>query len=327
MSSTKPEGEMQIFEKETIPFQTIHIDFFGPLEQTMDRFRHILVVIDAFTKFVWLFPTKSTSSEDSIKQLTFLFNLFGNPRRIISDRGTAFTSNSFSEFVNNRKIEHTLTAVASPWANGQVERVNRFLKSTLAKITEKSMDWKDKLGSVQYIINNTLNKSINSTPSTVLLGYDQRDRCDNDLRALIDNLSEQEVNCETERSEARDSAQLVNRKLQEYNKRQYDKRHKRNTLYKKGDLVLIKIMQHKPGTNAKLIPKFKGPYQVKKVLKKNRYVITNIPGCSLTQKALNTILSSDKLKLWIREVKEPRKYNDVEDEANGNTANSDCESE
>jgi len=98
----------------------------------------------------------------------------------------------------------------------------------------------------------------------------------------------------------RDSAQIVNRAVQEYNKIQYDKKHKKPTWYKEGDLVLVRILQPKPGTNQKLLPKYKGPYQIKTVLKKNRFVVTDIPGYNLTQKPFNTILSSDKIKPWIK---------------------------
>lgn len=133
-----------------------------------------------------------------------------------------------------------MTAVASPWANGQVERVNRFLKSTLAKVSEDPSEWKNNLGIVQYVINNTLHKSIGATPSKVLLGYEQHYKEDNKLRVLIDKLRKFDQNFENERMEARGSAQIVNRGIQEYNKIQYDKRHKKNTKYNVGDLVLLK---------------------------------------------------------------------------------------
>ncbi|XP_011699701.1 PREDICTED: uncharacterized protein K02A2.6-like, partial [Wasmannia auropunctata] len=197
-------------------------------------------------------------------------------------------------------IKHVLTAVASPWANGQVERVNRFLKSTLAKMAENPAEWKDILGGAQYVINNTLNKAIGTTPSKLLLGYEQRYKGDESLRALIDTLRDSDVNFEKEREELRDSAKIVNRRLQEYNKIQYDKRHKKNKLYQAGDFVLVKVLQHKPGSNQKLVPKYKGPYLVKTVLKKNRFVITDIPGFNIKQKPLNTIMSADKLKPWIK---------------------------
>lgn len=120
IAAGKPEGELQIFEKDDVPFGTIHVDHFGPLETTIDKYKYILVVIDAFTKFVWLFPTISTGTDEVIEILKGLFSVFGLPSRIISDRGTAFTSNNFNQFISEARIKHVKTAVASPWANGQV---------------------------------------------------------------------------------------------------------------------------------------------------------------------------------------------------------------
>jgi len=51
----RPEGELEIFEKIALLFHTLHIDHFGPLEVTADDYKYILVIVDAFTKFTWLF--------------------------------------------------------------------------------------------------------------------------------------------------------------------------------------------------------------------------------------------------------------------------------
>lgn len=184
------------------------------------------------------------------------------------------------------------------WAS--VERVNRFLKSTLSKLVENPFEWKNSLGTAQYVINNTHHKAINATPSKALLGYDQRHQKDRELKQWVKQLQNISDDCETMRLDTRNAAQVVNRTLQDYNKIRYDKRHKKCSMYKAGDLVMVKVLQHKPGTNQKLKPKYKGPYQVKVVLNKNRYVIVDVPGYQLTQKPLNTILSADKLKPWIR---------------------------
>lgn len=130
--------------------------------------------------------------------------------------------------------------------------------------------------------------------------YDQRENVDSNLRKLIEILTNVTENYEQERSKLQDAAQVVNRSLQEYNKNYHDKRRKKCSKYKVGDLVLVKVLQYKPGTNRKLSPKFKGPYQIKAVLNKNRYVVTDIPGYNLTQRPLNTIMSPDKIKPWIR---------------------------
>ncbi|CAK9833144.1 Transposon Tf2-8 polyprotein [Anthophora retusa] len=52
-------------------------------------------------------------------------------------------------------------------------------------------------------------------------------------------------------------------------------------------------------TNKKLIPKFKGPYVVKKVLGCDRYVISDIEGFQVTQMPYNGVLSPDNMKPYI----------------------------
>lgn len=71
-------------------------------------------------------------------------------------------------------------------------------------------------------------------------------------------------------------------------------------MYNEFDLVMIKMLQRKPGTNQKLAVKFKGLYQIKRVLRKNRFVVADVPRYNLTQRLLNTILSADKIKPWIK---------------------------
>ena len=96
--SGKQEGYLNPLDKGDTPLDTYHIDHVGPMTATRKRYVHIFVVVDAFTKFTWLYPTKSTDAADVIDRLKRQAAVFGNPRRIISDRGTAFTSNAFREY-------------------------------------------------------------------------------------------------------------------------------------------------------------------------------------------------------------------------------------
>lgn len=52
---------------------------------------------------------------------------------------------------------------------------------------------------------------------------------------------------------------------------------------KKGDYIMIKNVITTPGINKKLFAKYRGPYEVKKVLPNDRYVITDIDGLQLTR--------------------------------------------
>ena len=88
---------------------------------------YIFAVIDALTKFTWLYPTKSTTSREVIHRLDKQKHIFGNPVRIISDRGTAFTSQEFQDYCEREKIQHHGITTSLPRANAQIERVNRML--------------------------------------------------------------------------------------------------------------------------------------------------------------------------------------------------------
>jgi len=88
--------------------------------------------------------------------------------------------------------------------------------------------------------------------------------------------------------------------LYDYNRDYRNKLSKKPSLYNVDDYVLIRDTRNQPNENSKLKPCYKGPYRISKVLGNNRYVVKDIPGFNITQKPLDTILSSDKLKTWIK---------------------------
>ncbi|CAL1683817.1 unnamed protein product [Lasius platythorax] len=299
------EGESQIEPPPEKPFEIIHADHFGPLQETADGYKYVFAVIDVYSRYACLYPTKTTNAKEVCDRLKSLFNIFRKPVKIVTDRGSAFTSKEFATFLQDSNIKLHKVAVASPWANGIIERVNRFRKSSLTKIIESPADWKRQLNTVQYVINNTVNSSIKASPSKLLLGYDQHNHSDKYLKNYIDCWLGIENNIGEQRDSIRNIAQQANNKLREYNRSYYDKRHKKPTEYKTGDLVLVRDLQAKTGVSQKLKPNYKEPYQGAKVLNKNRCVITDIPGFNITQKPCNTILFSDKLKPWIKPISEP----------------------
>lgn len=75
--------------------------------------------------------------------------LFGESRRIISDRGTAFTSKNFEKFVTQHGIQHTLVSVRYPQANGQVEGVNSTLVPVLQANMRDDRNWDKNIGDAE----------------------------------------------------------------------------------------------------------------------------------------------------------------------------------
>ena len=144
-------------------------------------------MVDAFSKFVWLYATKSCNSSEVIEHLRKQSILFGNLRRIISDRGTAFTSAAFEDYCRTEHIQHVLTTTGVPRANGQVERINRTLISLLTKLSApKTDEWYKYLSRCQKCFNVTPSRSTKTTPFRLLFGVDARYKDDPPMIELLE---------------------------------------------------------------------------------------------------------------------------------------------
>jgi len=161
----RQEGFLHVISKGDTPIDTYHVDHLGPMPSTKKNYRHIFVVIDAFSKFVWLYAVRSTDTAEVIDRLRKQSAIFGNPRRIVSDRGTAFTSSAFKEYCSDEKIQHVLISTGIPRGNGQVERSNRTLIPLLTKLSSpKSDEWFKFLIIAQQYLNATPSRSTSRTP-------------------------------------------------------------------------------------------------------------------------------------------------------------------
>ena len=295
----KKEVYLHSISKNNVPFDTIHIDHYGPLEKTGKGYKHIFSIIDAFTKFIRLYPCKSTKTEEVIKHLSNYFRDYGTPKRIISDRETSFTSGQFSNFLEERSIKHIKIAVDTPRANGQVERFNKDLTPMLAKLSGSPDKWDTVLEKVEFSINNTVCRSTGEKPSKLLFGVNQTGEVNDKIRQVLESMSSSDRNLDEMRNSA--SEKIV--KCQVYNERAYNRKHKEATVYKVGDYVMVLNTDSTPGVNKKLIPGFKGPYVVKKVLEHDRYIVGDIEGFQLTQMPYNGTVGPDQMKHWVRQVK------------------------
>ena len=94
----------------TRPWSRLYIDYAGPLEGKM-----FLVVIDAHSKWIEVFPMSSATALTTVQQLHQLFSRFGLPDSIISDNGTQFTAQEFDHEIVWPMVENT---------NGNSERVD-----------------------------------------------------------------------------------------------------------------------------------------------------------------------------------------------------------
>lgn len=65
------------------------MDTLGPLPET-DGHRHVLIIIDAFSKFCLLYPMFRQDTDELKQHFTTMVSLFGTPKLIVTDRGRMF---------------------------------------------------------------------------------------------------------------------------------------------------------------------------------------------------------------------------------------------
>ncbi|GFY35780.1 hypothetical protein TNCV_4841571 [Trichonephila clavipes] len=230
----KKEGFLNLISKESIPLSTYHVDFIGPLPSTNKSYEHIFTVVGAFTKFTWLYPVKTVSAESALEELKQQQKTFGNPIRIISDTGSAFTSKLFNDYCDEENIQHLQIATGVPRGNGQVERIHRTLIPILTKLSlDDSTKWYKYVDRLQRILNSTISRSTKWTPLELLVGIKMRNKEDILIKDLL--LEEMTKELLEQREFLRNDAKKNIETLQSENRKTYNRRRKKASLYKEGD--------------------------------------------------------------------------------------------
>lgn len=241
----KKEGFLNPIPKNPLPLDTIHMDHLSITPSSKKNYQYILTIIDAFTKFVRLFPTKTTTAEETLKKLKIYTSVFGNPRRIITDRGKAFTALSFQQYCNEEKIELIQITTGIPRGNGQVERIHRIIISSLGKLSiENPTNWYTKIEMVQRALNSTHQRAIQTSPFELLIGTPMKNQLKEVMQTIEEEIREE---FKQDRDELRKQAKMTIQKIQDENRKTYNAKRKKAKEYNENDLVAIaKTPQHLP---------------------------------------------------------------------------------
>ena len=73
-----------------------------------------LVLIDAHSKWMEVEPVESATTKTTVEKLRKIFSTYGISEKLVSDNGSVFTSQEFTDFVKSNGIEHIKTAPYHP---------------------------------------------------------------------------------------------------------------------------------------------------------------------------------------------------------------------
>ena len=293
--SGKKPGYLHPLEKGTTPFQCVHVDHAGPYVVSERGNKYVGAIVCGYSKYTVLKAVRDQSAVGAAQMMREFIAHYGKPERIISDRGSAFTAAEFEQFCEEYEIQHVKIASGVPRANGQVERTNRVLSTCLASITDsdENRDWDDKLWDVQWAINNCEHKVTKRTPYEVVFKNQAPGLFDNPLTREVMKLNREKAVEEPKE----DIAELLKANAVAMKER-YDKKRKAPRQYEVGDLVMILSDSPSTGESRKLEPKKRGPYEITKVLRNDRYAVEDIEGEKQSNKRYQGVISVDRLE-WI----------------------------
>jgi hypothetical protein len=122
----------------TSMFYRVHVDLMVDLPETAYGYKHVLLCIDAYSKWIELVPLRTKTS----KEVTQAFKdhwltRWGAPAQVVADQGGEFTGEKlydFSKACAEWGIDRPPMSSYHPQSNGQVERLVRTIKSSLRRI-------------------------------------------------------------------------------------------------------------------------------------------------------------------------------------------------
>ena len=164
----------------TTPMDLLHVDFTS-IETTMEldktpRVANVLVFQDHFTKYVLAYVTPNQTVKTIAK---FLYggyiSIFGALARLLSDRGTSFTSSIIQELCEILGIQQLWTTPYHPQTNGLVERLHQTIMHMIGKLGEDiKADWPSHLAEIAHAYNATQSAVTGYSPHYLMFGQQPR---------------------------------------------------------------------------------------------------------------------------------------------------------
>ena len=154
------------------PFQTLAVDFVGPLPISHPhRFQYLFTIKDTFTRWMEAFPIRKMDTRTVLDILNReIFPRYGYCEQIHSDRGTQFTSQAMKELGETLKIKISQTPAYNAKSN-PVERGHRDLKAALTALTQhKPTAWPDYIPAILYALRCSISAATGFSPFQLMYG-------------------------------------------------------------------------------------------------------------------------------------------------------------
>jgi hypothetical protein len=249
------------------PWESVSMDFVGPLPVTSKGNDNIMVAVDRLTKMVHLIPCRITITAPQVASLFWreIVRHHGIPSSIISDRDPKFTSKFWSELWRLCGTSLNMSTAYHPQSDGQTERMNRVMEEILRNyVKDTGDDWDQHLTGVEIAINTTKQSSTGFSPFHLNHGREMKLTLDHAISQLNSSNN----------PSAADSIKTMNNDI-ETAKKNIEKAQQRQALYadqhrrladnyQVGDRVML-TTDNLTQYAGKLMSKYIGPFTITEV--------------------------------------------------------------
>jgi hypothetical protein len=189
--------------------------------------------------------------------------LHGVPKKIVSDRGTQFTSHFWQQLHEALGTHLNFSSAYHPQTDGQTEKTNQILEDMLrACVLQDQSRWDKRLPYAEFSYNNSYKASLKMSPFQALYGRSCR------TPMQWDQPGEKQVFGPDILLEAEENIKMVreNLKIAQSRQRSYADTRRRELSFEVRDFVYLKVSPirgvRRFGVKGKLAPHYVGPYQI-----------------------------------------------------------------
>ncbi|KZS16489.1 Uncharacterized protein APZ42_017761 [Daphnia magna] len=226
---------------------------------------HALVIMDYLSKWIITVPCPDVKTKGVIEILNqTVIPQHGFMKKIITDQGTAFSSETFAQEMKKSGIQHILATCERPQTNGLVERASRTLVSAIRSFVNLSHnDWDLHIPMVTLAINSARQSTSRYSPFELVYGRTPILCQENKFpwppkhQERVQQFFHGVIKWRSEAKELFLQSQSRSQNL-------YDLHKKKARHYVQGDLVLVRRIIKKKGRTKKFLSKFIGPFEIVK---------------------------------------------------------------
>ena len=271
-----PTGLLQPLPISDSLWSDISMDLITQLPKSLNGNDCIVVFVDRLSKQFHAIPTKTNISAVELVSIFFreVVRHHGIPSTIVSDRDPRFTAHFWRTVFEMLHTKLAMSTSFHPQTDGQTERANRTIEDILRSyVNSLQDDWDEYLPFAEIAYNKSIQASTGFSPYYLNTGRDLPTLLTHAIKNATEVKNEAAAVKVQRWSEALEKAKENIQKAQE---RQitYADEHRRDFSFEVGDRVLLSTANLRSSIIVgapKLLPKFIGPYTIKKIISRNAY--------------------------------------------------------